>query len=92
MSIDSIPTEDTVTVVLAIPNGLTYNYEPLYTQREFEVTTTALMAAQAVLENGVTDDVGTKVALTALDIAGCGVEPSLAEQIAARLAERGRLA
>ncbi|WP_159795717.1 hypothetical protein [Puerhibacterium puerhi] len=90
--LDAIPTEETVPVVLAVPNGLERDGEPLYVQRVFEVTTTTLLAVQALLENGITDDVGIKVAMTAMDIAGCGVEPGLAEQIAAHLAEKGRLA
>ena len=84
--------EEMVDVVLGVPNGMTRaDGAPLLVVRRYTTTTTALMVAQAALENGVVLDVADARRRAGARIAALLGDDDLADEIAAALAEAGLL-
>lgn len=81
------PAEAPVTVALLVPNGLVHDGRPMMIPTTYQVTTTTLMRAQALLANGTPSDVPDLVARATAAITTVLGDPDKAEQIAAHLAE-----
>ena len=84
--------EETITVVLAVPNGLEHDGQLVLAPTMYRTTLSAVMAAQATLADGVIVDHADAIRRATDRINGIVKDPGLAEQIAAHLAEGGLLA
>jgi len=88
---DLFGVEDTIAVVLAVPNGIEVEGHLNMVPKLYRTTLTAVMAAQTILEDGPVVDTAGAIARATDRIATLVEDPKLGAAIALHLAEAGLL-
>ena len=88
---DMFGVEDTIAVVLAVPNGIKVEGQLALVPKLYRTTLTAVMAAQTILEDGPIVDTAGAIARATQRIATLVGDPKVAAAIALHLAENGLL-
>jgi len=88
---DMFGVEDTIAVVLAVPNGIKVEGQLALVPKLYRTTLTAVMAAQTILEDGPIVDTASAIARATQRIATLVGDPKVAAAIALHLAENGLL-
>ena len=83
--------EETITVVLAVPNGIKVEGHLTLIPKMYRTTLTAVMAAQTILEDGPIVDTASAIARATQRIATLVGDPKVAAAVALHLAENGLL-
>lgn len=81
------PDEERVQVVLGVPNGLMHGGQPMFVPTVYAVTTTTLMQAQALLENGSKLNVPDAMSRATAAIRAVVKDADTAHEVAAHLVE-----